>query len=437
MLPTLALLFERVISSQLYNRIMPFIPQSQYGFVKGTGAQDCGTVIALFATQALELLQECRVVSLDIKGAFDRIWWNGLLQHLSCIGIRGRAFALFQSYLSNRYLYVVANASESSQYPIQAGVPQGAVWSPMLFNLYVRQLPSQVRHSFLVSYADDSTLLKIVPSKEARKLAAEEINSDLNAIVCWGKKWHIEFEPAKSSSLCISLKRDLEDHPSLVMDGIPIKEAETLSVLGFHFDRRLTWAAMIDVMVSRSRQRLGCLRRILDYLDSNTLQLAYKAFIRPIMEYGNVAIMGASATQLSRLDTIQHAATKLCCSSFVSLQYRRHAAAVGLLLKMLDGCCRELLQTFCLVFSTSHFTLRRSSRLATSAQPYLLADTVVYNSLDIFRRSFLGSMTKIWQNEVPICLRQDGHFLDGELYLRTFNMSCVHCRICNGHVRLS
>jgi len=52
---------------------------------------------------------------------------NGLLQHLSCIGIRRKAFALFQSYLSNRYLYVVANGQESSQHPIQAGVLQGAV----------------------------------------------------------------------------------------------------------------------------------------------------------------------------------------------------------------------------------------------------------------------------------------------------------------------
>ena len=68
------------------------------------------------------------------------------------------------------------------------------------------------------------------------------------------------------------IKGDLEDHQPLVMDG---RRQETLSVLGFHFDRRLTWAAMIDMMVSRSRQRLGCLRRILDYLDPNTLQLAY------------------------------------------------------------------------------------------------------------------------------------------------------------------
>ena len=133
--------------------------------------------------------------------------------------------------------------------------------------------------------------MQVVPSKVARDLTAREINFDLNALVCWGKKWHIK--PAKSSALCISLKRDLQDHPSLVMDDIPIVEVETLSVLGFRFDRHLTWAAMIDKMVSRSRQCLGWLRRILDYLDSNTLQLAYKALIRPIMEYGNVAIMDA------------------------------------------------------------------------------------------------------------------------------------------------
>ena len=77
----------------------------------------------------------------------------------------------------------MANAKESSHYPIQAGVPQGVVWSPMTFNLYVRQLPLQVHRCLLVSYADDSTLLKVVPSREAHKLAAEKINSDLDAIV--------------------------------------------------------------------------------------------------------------------------------------------------------------------------------------------------------------------------------------------------------------
>ena len=117
--------------------------------------------------------------------------------------------------------------------------------------------------------------------------------------------------------------------------------------VGFHFDCHLTWAAMIDTMVSHRRQHLGCLRKILDYLDFNTLQFVYKAFIRPMVEYGNVAIMGGSAIQLSRLDTVQNAATALCHASFIPLQYRCHAAAVGLLLKLLDCCCHELLQILC------------------------------------------------------------------------------------------
>ena len=88
---TVALVFEQVIHSQLYNHILPFIQSTQFSFIKGTGAQDCGTAIALTATQILENQEECRIVSLDIHGAFDSVWWSGLLCHLKSIGLRGKA----------------------------------------------------------------------------------------------------------------------------------------------------------------------------------------------------------------------------------------------------------------------------------------------------------------------------------------------------------
>ena len=187
---------------------------------------------------------------------------------MACYSILAVLVFVVKLLLYFSLIYLTDISKEYSHYPIHAGVPQGAIWSPILFNLYVRQLPLQVHYCHIVSYADDSTLLKVVPSKEARDLTARETKFDLNALVCWGKKWHIEFEPAKSSAISISLKRDLQDHLSLVMDGIPIVEVETLSVLGFCFDCRLTWVVMIDEMASHSRQRFGCLRRILDYLDS-------------------------------------------------------------------------------------------------------------------------------------------------------------------------
>ena len=62
----------------------------------------------------------------------------------------------------------------------------------------------------LVSYADDSTLLKVILSKDLWVNAAAEINADLCRIVDWGRKLHFEFKPSKSNCICLSLKRDLK-----------------------------------------------------------------------------------------------------------------------------------------------------------------------------------------------------------------------------------
>ena len=77
----------------MYNYfIASLTPQNQYGFVKGTGTQNCGTTIAFIATQALNCWQERRIVSLDIKGAFDKIWGRELFNHLWIISVCERLF---------------------------------------------------------------------------------------------------------------------------------------------------------------------------------------------------------------------------------------------------------------------------------------------------------------------------------------------------------
>ena len=80
--------------------------------------------------------------------------------------VMSKAFFLMESYLSNRYLFVAANRQESSLYPVTAGVPQGDAWSPMLFYLYVCHISSQFISCLLASCADDSTLLKVCPTKD-------------------------------------------------------------------------------------------------------------------------------------------------------------------------------------------------------------------------------------------------------------------------------
>ena len=129
----------------------------------------------------------------------------------------------------------------------------------------------------------------------------------------------------------VSLKRDVEEHPPLSMNNVLIRESKVLSILGFHFDSHFTWSYMIDSTIQRCRQRLGCLRRVSQYLGSEGLILAYQALVHQVAEYGNVLMMGASATQLSRLDRMQHLAEQLCSTQFTPLEKHRHAAAIGLL----------------------------------------------------------------------------------------------------------
>ena len=100
------------------------------------------------------------------------------------------------------------------------------------------------------------------------------------------------------------------------------------------------------------RHRLGAVFHAREYLGLTT---AFKSFVRPVCEYGNVVCMGASATHLHKLDSIQKLAEKLCGTTFSSLASRRNANSVSLLGKLLDLQCLDPLQSFCSALTSVHY----------------------------------------------------------------------------------
>ena len=114
-----------------------------------------------------------------------------------------KAYCLLCSYLCDRTLFVVAHGDTSSQQPFTASVPQGGIWSPILLNLYIRHISAQVLHCDLFQYAGDSTLIKVIPSKDNRTVAADEMSA---RIYSWGRKWNINFEPTKCIRFVCYLK---------------------------------------------------------------------------------------------------------------------------------------------------------------------------------------------------------------------------------------
>jgi len=249
-LPTLATTFERVLMKQLKTFLFGHIPPSQFGFLPGTGTVDVSVILADKISLALEARKDVRLVALNFKGAFDKVWWRGLLAHLWAVGVRSKAFKqLMQSYLSDRALFVVANGDSSSHMSIKSsGVPQGAIWSPLLFYLFIRNVPQRVREALCLFYADDLTLQKDVDKEEgAVQRAAEELNDDLQCLYEFGKEWLLlEFEPTKSQELIITnsvVADNKVTHPPLSMGGVIVEKKEQLEeALGFTIDPRGNWS---------------------------------------------------------------------------------------------------------------------------------------------------------------------------------------------------
>ena len=107
--------------------------------------------------RALSRSGATRAVALDISKAFDRVWHAGLLHKLKSYGISGQIFGLISSFLSNRWLQVILDEKSSQEYPFNAGVPQGSIFGPTLFQLYINDLPDDVICDIAI-YADDTTL---------------------------------------------------------------------------------------------------------------------------------------------------------------------------------------------------------------------------------------------------------------------------------------
>ena len=233
-------------------------------------------------------------------------------------------------------MYVATAEGQSSMLTVSAGVPQGAVWLPLLFNLCIRFLPSVVQFSSVIGYTDDHTLLKIIPLKQDHLRATDELNTNLAALFQFGRQWFMDFAPLKTKTLFISLKRDTFDHPALFMNDCLIAEVSSLKILGFMFDSSITWGPHMDMIFSKTKQRLAQLSRLSSYLDSVGLSIMYKSFVRSCLEYGHLLYFGAVRGYLKHLDALQCQAASVCHSTSPSLESRQRAAAIGFLCRLLD-----------------------------------------------------------------------------------------------------
>ena len=166
------------------------------------------------------------MIILDFSKAFDRVSHQRLLKKVHHYGIRGTTYQWISSFLNSRTQQVLVEGQSSEKVPVVSGVPQGSVLGPVLFLIFINDLPEDI-NSRTRLFADDCILYRQLSSKNDQQLLQE----DLDRLATWEKTWGMEFHPQKCSVMRISRARTpitFQYH----LKGVPLAEEQSSKYLG-------------------------------------------------------------------------------------------------------------------------------------------------------------------------------------------------------------
>ena len=394
--PVLSKVFEKLLSKRLCRFVDDnnLLPTLQFGFRKGLGTCDALLSISTVLQRALDEGAEARMVGLDFSAAFDRVNHRALIYKLRLLGIGGSFINILTEFLLGRTQRVCVDGQYSSVRNVISGVPQGSVLGPLLFIIYTSDMWHGLENK-LIAYADDATLLAVVPSPCLRNAVADSLNRDLTRIYEWCKLWGMKLNPSKTQNMIVSRSRTLLPlHPDLHIDGMALNASDFFKVLGVTFDKKLTFEKHIRNIASSVSQKVGILRKsIRMFGDEAIIAKCFNSFILPCLEYCSPVWSSGADSHLKLLDRVMSSAKFILPSINVDLWHRRKVSSLCLLHKMYYNDKHPL-----------HLSLPDLAVFARNTRQAASANNVTFSSIrystNQFARSFIVAATRMW-NGLP------------------------------------
>ena len=315
-------LLEHILHSSIISHLEThhILSDAQYGFRK---KRSCETqlirTIHDLAT-GLNEKQQIDAILLDFSKAFDVVPHKRLLLKLSHYGIGGNTLAWIQDFLSNRTQRVLLEGQVSSQSSVTSGVPQGSVLGPLLFLVFINDLPECVSSTTRL-FADDSLLYRVINSPDDARLLQE----DLNNLQMWEKLWGMSFNPDKCEVLRITNKRS-PIQSNYVLHGHTLALTSNAKYLGVTISSDLSWNVHINNITKKANRTLGFLRRNVSKCPKEVKTKCYETFVRPILEYSSSAWAPHTLRDIQSIEAVQRRAAR-----FVTGDYGRTSSVSSMM----------------------------------------------------------------------------------------------------------
>ena len=310
LLPIFSKIFEKVMYKRLHRflEIHKVLYSLQFGFQEN---HSIGHALVSLTEAVRSTLDNKRLgcgIFIDLQKAFDTVNHRILLSKLEHYGIRGCALEWFRSYLSDRKQYVSVNGSNSNLLSITCGVPQGSVLGPLLFLIYINDLPNVSKKLTFYLSADDTNIY--YESKDLFNLI-KIVNKELRLV----KKWL----DANKLSLNIDKTNYIIFHSSSVnvLSGSDIKigkkhikRVKFVKFLGLLLDEHLSWKYHLSELSKKLARTCGMFFKIRNLLPLDVLFCLYNALFLPFLQYGLIVWGQTYASYIDPMFKLQKKAVR-------------------------------------------------------------------------------------------------------------------------------
>ena len=286
------------------------ISSKQFGFLRNHSTEHAILDLKEFITHSLSMKKIAGVLFLDLKKAFDTVSHDILLRKLTHYGIRGLPHELISSYLYQRKQFTIIEGIRSDLEVVRWGVPQGSVLGPLLFLLFINDLPNSCDLSSWL-FADDTAL---AASSENFQDLQLRMNREIDKVQNWLFANKLSVHYAKKTQYILfvppSKAKDKPNDFTIDMGGNIIEQTESYKYLGVMIDEKLSWKPQIENMCSKLASVCGILSKVRYVLDRNSLMLLYNSLIESRLRYGILSWSTASNKLIDRLKVLQNRALR-------------------------------------------------------------------------------------------------------------------------------
>ena len=299
----------KIMETIIREKIIDFIIQNKYltncqhGFVP---CRSCLTNLIETLEDWTKMYDEGKAfdaVYLDFRKAFDSVPLHRLLYKLRNLGIQGNVLTWIEAFLTDRRQCVAVNGTRSSWRRVVSGVPQGSVLGPLLFVVYINDLPNLLQCKCKI-FADDTKIYKHVKNPED----GIALQKDLDKLQDWSKEWMLYFNVEKCKVMHSGINNP---HIQYHMNNIPLSTTNKERDLGVLINSNLKVSDHVNAITKKANQMLGIVKHSFSYLNVEKLKILYKGYVRPHLEYAVQSWSPFLKKDIEAIEKIQRKATKI------------------------------------------------------------------------------------------------------------------------------